>query len=373
MRRNATAPVPARPDHVTGAWAPPDEWGAANDGVDDVTRYATNAARPVRLLAMRVGLWMAVGLGCVGGVVGLVRPSGAETPPPAESPDSSAVPAAVAGTAELAVTAWLTADGEDHARMDALFVEPPDVQEAATDRMIVERAAVVAGRPLAEGYWTVTVAVDLIDTAVPSDEPEIDHSDGAADAAPGGEAADGDAAPEGEPEESIAEVTWYVEVGIVGDPGTGVAALATPAVLPGPPSPPEGWGVGDTGVEPLDPDDPVATMVTGFLEATLTGSGDPARYLAPGVEIPSSSRPTFSQVAVRSVVVSEIEPGVARARVQVVATTAQGSRQVTAYTIVAAERADRWEVRELGGAPVARRSTTEQQAGATSTTEMSGP
>jgi hypothetical protein len=287
-------------------------------------------------LAVRTGLWLAVGVGFVGGVAGLVgSPDAAPTGVVGELPASEGVPVAVAGTAEVAVTAWLTATAGDEERLAALFVAPPSVASSETDRLFVEQATTVGGHPLGDGYWTVTVAADVIEVPLPSDDDETDLD------------LDADA-------EAPPPVTWYVEIGVAGDPEVGLAAMTTPAVLPGPPPLPTGWSLhGPTAGRP-EADDPVVEMVDGFLSALLTSSSDPSRYLAPGVDVPASGPAPFTSITIDEIGVAQLEEPALAIHVWLSVTTPGGSRQSVFYEIVAAERDDRWEVLSLSGAPTVR-------------------
>ncbi|MGH2602068.1 MAG: hypothetical protein ACRDJ9_22110, partial [Dehalococcoidia bacterium] len=69
-------------------------------------------ARPRAQLAARVGLWTLVSLGAVGGVIGLVRPTGQGAAQATATTAPATMPPEVAGFAELAVTTWLEADAQ---------------------------------------------------------------------------------------------------------------------------------------------------------------------------------------------------------------------------------------------------------------------
>ena len=208
----ALAAPPVAPD---GYWGPEDD----DDEFEPIQPYAVRPVRPVTQLAARVGLWLAVGLGAIGGIAGLLRPV-----PRAATEDvvdatldavnldmGLGVPAPVAGTAERAVEAWLEAsDEEEKDDLRRLFVERPVLDNVDTSRITVLELQTVAGERLyRDGYWTVTVAVDLFETTTSG--------------------------------ETLPQTTWYVEVGIVGDVSDGLKALTTPAVVPAPLGVPDRW------------------------------------------------------------------------------------------------------------------------------------
>ena len=145
--------------------------------------------------------------------------------------------------------------------------------------------------------------------------------------------------------------TWYVEVGIVGDVETGLAALTTPGVLPAPPAAPEGWRRDDAGLPLADQDEQWAT-VDGFLRALLAGEGDPARYMAPGRSITTASQPPFVAVDVQVMTMAgNPEDGRVEVWVEADVETPGGVHRLVAYEIEMAQRQDRWEVVAVSGAP----------------------
>lgn len=313
--------------------------------------YLARPVRPMAQLGARVGLWSAVVLGCLGGLVGLAGPSD-EGPPPVveQSEDEGFVPAPVAGMAETAVEEWLAPgepdedEGEsDGERLDELFIERPSTTDVEAGRLSVQDITTVAGHRLDDGYWTVTVAAEVVEIVDDVAQPAT---------------------------------VWYVDVGIVGDPEGGLAALTTPAVVPAPP------GV-STDLRPSAPlpgppaeDDPVAGTVEGFLNALLAGDGDPSRYLAPRVTMTAANPAPFVDVELLEMAVEEVdrdqaseqdpeqareEEGDIRIWATVRGTTAGESSQVLAYELVAVERVDRWEILELSGAQTVERSEEREQ------------
>ncbi len=291
--------------------------------------YAVRPVRPAAQLAARIGLWTAVVLGCLGGIVGALRPAAEAAEPVVEQPgDDAAVPAPVAGVAELAVGEWLTATDDDEERLDALFVESVSLRGVDTERLSVDGLTTVAGRQVEEGYWAVTVAADVVELPASA----------TADAT-------------GEPP-APTTTTWYVEVGVVGAVDGGLSALTTPAVLPAPPAVADDWR-GTTGTSGRTPDanDPVVATVQGFLAALLTGEGDPSRYLAPGESIAAADPAPFTELTVLQMAITDVDDTRARAWTQVQVTTPGGSRQVVAYEVLVAQRVDRWDVVEISGVP----------------------
>jgi hypothetical protein len=272
--------------------------------------------RPLAQLAARVGLWSLVGLGCLGFFLALLG-AGAAAPPPAPVANAEGPPAGVAGFAEEATIAWLEATGDPADRASALFVDAPEPPSGPTTAS-VRRTTVVGARQIDGDYWAVTVAAVV-------DERDRDRA-------------------------TVGTSTLYAEVGVVVGPAGEMAAVGTPAVVPGPP--PLTIAVRAAGPTPGIPgvDDPVMVAAQGFLSALLTGTGDVSRYLAPGVEVTAVNPPPFTEVTVDRLSVSEID-GATRARVLAVATTAAGGRRTVGYELGIRERAGRWEITSISGAP----------------------
>jgi hypothetical protein len=328
--RNSSNDATAGGGPPAGAWGPPAFDPGPAPGIIDVEgpaseHYAVRPVRPAAQLAARIGLWTAVVLGCLGGIVGAVRPSAEAAAPVVEQFDDGAVvPAPVAGVAELAVGAWLTATVDDEERLDALFVENVSTRDIESERLTVAQLTIVAGRQVEDGYWAVTVAADVAEVA-------------SAPAVPG------------EPP-ATSTTTWFVEVGVVGEVDGGLSALTTPAVLPAPPAVAEEWQSNTSGRSP-EQNDPVVATVQGFLAALLTGEGDPSRYLAPGETIAAADPAPFAELVVLEMAITDLDDGRARVWTQVQVTTPGGSRQVVAYEVLVAQRVDRWEVVEISGVP----------------------
>lgn len=319
---------------------------------DDAERYVTRPVRPVVQILVRIGLWAAVGLGCVGGAFALLRPSdGGEGPVVEAAPDAGSVPAPVAGVAELAVEAWLTATEDDSDRLDALFVNRPDPRAADNEGVQVGQLTTVAGRQVGDGYWIVTVAAEVIETVDDQEQEEQDE-----DATPPDETPD-------EEEAGPRQTTWFVSVGIVGDVGGGLAALTTPGVIPASQTVDDGWGVALGEPRAAQSDDPLKLTVEAFLSALLAGRGEASRYLAPGVAIASADPPPFEEVVVEQLATQDVDESSVRVLVRARATTPGGAEQSLSYELVALARVDRWEISDFSAAPSARREPASDQQG----------
>jgi len=315
-------------------WAPPTappELGEYLLDDADIEAYRTRPARPWAQLLARAGLWTAVAFGCVGGGLSIVaRPASTAPQVALPGPGDEVVPAPVAGVAELAVEAWLTADDDQDEALDALFVERPSTTPSNEDPLTVRRVTTVAGGRQADGYWTVTLAVDI------SEDPPIDE--------------EGDPGSDAPPEPILS--TWYVEVGIVGDDAGGLAALTTPAVLPGRPPVSDGWSATVSSSARLDADDPITTTVDGFLRALLADGGDPSRYLSPGYTVLPADPVPFLGLEVEEVSADELGDGRTRALVSAVGITPGGFTTALTYEVMLTPASGRWEVVQYSGAPM---------------------
>lgn len=293
-----------------------------------LTAYRVSPVRPWSQMAARIGLWSAVGIGVVGGMLGVLRPPVQQVEAVVEQADAdTAVPAPVAGMAELVVQEWLTVDADgnrDEDVLDALFVEPIDGAGSSLGDLLVERVTTVSGQARHEGYWAVTVAADVVES-VP---------------VPAGEEGEVEARPS----------TWFVEVAIVGDAEGALAALTAPAVVPAPPEVTTGWRPSSENPRSAD-DGPLSTTVQGFLDALLAGDGDPSRYMAPGGEVSAVAPAPFELVELVELSADELSDGRTRVLAEVVATTPGGTTTGLTYEILLEEWADRWEISQFAGAP----------------------
>jgi hypothetical protein len=307
---------------------PPTSWAApGTDEPQGVQRYRTAALRPGAQAAARFGVWALVALGALGGCVGILRPPAAAPPPVSPDADGgTGVPAPVAGAAERAVAAWLTAGDEDGDLLESLYLDPPPAVDMDTDSLTVAGVATVAAREVDDGYWAVTVAAEVVEDMPQDDDGET-------------------------PDPVLA--TWYVEVGIVGDVERGLSALETPSIVPPPAAAADAWLPDRSSADTPTPDDPILVAVEGFLRAFLTGRGDPARYVAPGLDVPSLDPAPFAEAVVLQMAIARHDEATATVWTEVQVTTGGGARQVVAYDMALSQRAGRWEVAELPGVAAA--------------------
>lgn len=308
-----------------------------NDDTETVERTL-----PSRLIAYRAahwGLWSLVALGAVGGAASLVRPPSTAVASTVPAPNGDeGVPVDVAGFAELAVRHWVDAS-EESPDLDGLFVGDVELRGVDAGARRAVGASTVGARPIGEGYWAVTVAVEVLE------------ADTAGVLVPAG--------------------VWHVEVGIVrGDDGS-LGAVGTPALVPAPATA-ASLGVAGPALRARQADDPLAAAVEGLLGAMLTGTGDLARYLAPDTLLTPVDPPPFSTVVVERIAATDGRSGTV-VRVQVRATSAAGHDQVLGYEVALAERAGRWEARSVSGAPTLEPTTPSVPSSPASTAPTEPP
>jgi hypothetical protein len=281
--------------------------------------YSADPVRPWVLVGTRVLLWGAVAVGAAGGVVGCLGKTRVPPAPVVEtSADPALVPPQVTATAEHIVERWLTATTDDEEQIAVLFVEPPDLPATLAGRYVVDVRS-VASSVAGDRYWSVTVAVEMEQ----SDETEATEPTGDAD---GSTSAD-----PGADEQVSGPFTWYVEIGIVGDPRRGLKAHRTPALMP-PPSPPADDRASTSSPwRPAEQDDELVQTIDGFLDALLAGQGDPDRYFVEELDIRAVDPAPLEDVRVVEVAEEETDGGVTRAQVRVEGVLAGGTEQSLAY------------------------------------------
>lgn len=303
--------------------------GGHGDGGEDLATESSEPRRPAlpQVLVTRLAtlaLWALVVFGALAGFAALAGGSGAAPPTPVVEATSSSV--GPEGFAELYVAAWLEAgEGEEEA-LKALYPDAPPMRDVDAGSTYAARTATVAAEDLGEGYWSVTVAAEVLvavvdEAASPQDEP------GAAGYRRHG--------------------AHFYRVGVVDDDGRYVAT-SLPAEVPAP-SLAEVPPLAGLGLERPKADDPIATAVGQFLAAYLAGEGEIERYITPGAPVRSVDPAPFSAVEVTRLARGEPDgpeaPIVVRA--EATATTAAGGVQILHYALELSERQGRWEVRQV--------------------------
>ncbi|MFF4482943.1 conjugal transfer protein [Streptomyces sp. NPDC001520] len=286
----------------------------------------SEAAVPVRML--RVRRWVRLGRVVVWGalIAGpaalVIMAASSETAPiihktPVPQQVRSADPS---GFAELFVTLWLRSDsrseesaGERRLRAMAPGVDLPEPREGAQPD--VDRVVAVRSASLSRGAWSVTVAA-----------------------------------------QSGEQVRYFaVPVVASGDSGEAFVVAAAPARLAGPSAaraPESAYRV------PVPEGSELASTLSEFLTAYLTGVGETDRYLAPGVRLAPVDGPRYERVEVEQVsaddaaVKGPVPENGTRARIQarVRAVDAEATWPL-AYSLRMSARDGRWEVASVDTGP----------------------
>jgi hypothetical protein len=261
-------------------------------------------------------LWVLVVLGAVSGVAALARPGPRSA---SAAPPTAASPVAASGWAELYVSAWLAAGDGDEDQLRPFFPEVPSLTGVRSGGLWAARTAAVAAAETAPGYWSVTVAADVM----------------AADEAGGW-------TPAG---------TRYYRVAVASTPSgaalvsTGLPAqVAAPALARSP-----RLVFQSAGQVPVD----LGDSVERFVAAYVAGDGELARYVAPGSPLRPVRPAPYAKVEISSVALDgPVVPGrPVRVLASVRATDPAGRVAFLSYPLALAARDGRWEVTELLAVP----------------------
>ncbi|MFJ5120918.1 conjugal transfer protein [Kitasatospora sp. NPDC088548] len=253
----------------------------------------------------------------------------------ASAPPVNVIPAPT-GYAELFIDLWLRGDAQSASGSDSLRAMAPGVDLPAPadgSRLSVQRVVAVRSSPMGGHTWLVTVAATLAGTAqrpAPADTQS----------------------PAGVTQSAGPLVVRYfaVPVSMTRGPASGgspdalavtsaPAQVAGPAALSGADTEPYGTQVGSG---------PLQQAVAEYLAAYLTGVGESARYVTPGVRIPAAgavySKVELQGLAARTPVPpSPADGAVLEVQAQVRATDSTGQWPLT-YPLRLKARAGRWEV-----------------------------
>lgn len=226
--------------------------------------------------------------------------------------DAATAPPGLEGFAEMFVATYLTAAGDDGAaELRRFYAAGPEGSALHGIDRWVTRTAAVAVDERSPGQWHVTVAADVL------------SFDGT------GYRRDG--------------VHHYL-VGVV-ESTAGLAATSLPARVPAPPPAPIAAMTGGAAI-----DDPsVHALVTGFLDAYLTGAGDLRAY-ASG-DIVAGVPDAFVTVAVTDITGLVDPAGLLRLRVRGTATEADGGTLPIEYQLAVVAENATMRVAEIAAPP----------------------
>jgi hypothetical protein len=315
--RRGGAPEPARVDSDADLGVLGEPIGQ-QDGAKP--QWTGSAAATTR--AMTATLWCLLAAGPVALGLQVATPQPPPAPVAAGTGDTVASERAAAGAfAQDFVTTWLsTARGGENA-LEAFGVDAAGV--TLSEHPWTVSAATISGITRVEDHlWSVTVAATVATTG--SEPPE----------------------------------RRYFQVPVLYADGGAVRAQTLPSPVAGPAvAEPAPLGYRYRAV----PTEPVAAAAGEFLAALLTGSGDVARYVAPGAPVTAITPPPYRSVEIEEVLADQEPPagGVApgngeQRHLLVTAAATAGERQTVTvqYALTMAARDGRWEVQGIDPAPV---------------------
>ena len=219
-----------------------------------------------------------------------------------QTADSATAPAPVGDFAELFTSLHLTGLTSPTDMAQLYSGESP----ATATGMWVNRSAAVAIRPLDDGLWVATVAVDALELV-----------DGAYEAAG----------------------LQYFEV-TIDSSGNRPVAISAPARIPAPAaSPASGASPAFAGTVPPDQ----LAAVTAFFETYLTGRGELARYVSTTAQIPVFATAPYESISMAATAADSL----GRIRVDIDAVTASGGKQHLQYVAELTFERGVWEVADL--------------------------
>jgi hypothetical protein len=145
--------------------------------------------------------------------------------------------------------------------------------------------------------------------------------------------------------------TWFFEVGVARGANELLTAVTAPALVPAPVGRDGSRRIAGRPLGTPRPDDPVAVAVEGFLTSFLTGRGDASRFLALGYTLPPLTPVPFIDAQVEGLAINGQPDGAAQVRATVTGTSPNGAVYHLAYALRLVERAGRWEIQAMSGAP----------------------
>lgn len=341
-----------------------------------------------RAAATRAGIWASLAAGWLGLAGSLALPQIAQGAPvvQATAPPTIAPPT---GYAEQFVDLWLRGTPEGQSS-DALRAMAPTVdapRPTGLARASVQKVVAVRSVPMGGRTWQVTVAATMVlPSAAQGDGDAQSSAQGSAQSpaqssAQGGAGAQGRGAQPGVSAQPGELTVRYFAVPVqmvrsgssAGAPDS-LAVVAAPALVAAPPVLP--------GADPVQraysasiSDGPIRQTVTDYLSAYLTGRGDSARYLSPGVRVPAPGSP-YSKVTVETLSAAGAVPSapvdgtVLEVQAEIRATDAVGEWPLT-YPLRLQARAGRWEIAAL--APATSSSSSSSSSAGVSSSPQPAP
>lgn len=243
----------------------------------------------------------------------MLRPQDSAAAPEPTITAPPAAPAGISGFAELYVATYLTGTGEgSEDALDAFTGE-----ELALDGMVphtryVVRAETIDLNTRTEGYWTATVATEVLDLSEDGYVP--------------------------------AGLQFYAVAIVKGE--SGFAAVGLPSRV----SPPKPSEIGGVARVEADPTADQQIVAAGFLDALLTGTTEIGRFLTPESHLLAIDPPPYTSIEMtdlRTATVADLT----YLRAVVAVTSASGHRQNLEYTLELAHNSRVWLVHAMYPGP----------------------
>jgi hypothetical protein len=237
----------------------------------------------------------------------------------ATAADRPADSSGASGFAELFIATYLDA-GEDSTTGLERFVDGITLDGVEAGSWSVVRTTSLGAEEIAPGYFSVTVAAELITHTTGSDSTSV-------------------AEPVG---------MLFYSIGVA-EADSGWTVVGLPSLMPAPAR----VSAPDLLVDRLHgiDDSSLTDMVARFLSAYLTGEGELTRYLAPSASVVGVRPSPFSAVEVLRSGLAENKQGGTVVALVARATDAAGRAQLLEFWLAVSQRDGRWEVTEVLAAP----------------------
>jgi Conjugative transposon protein TcpC len=270
--------------------------------------------RPWAVRAATLALWLMVGVGALGGI-GSMATRSAATPTSVAKPPSST--ADVEGFAQLFVTAYLEAGQGTESSLKPFYPGTVNLSQIEAGQLYVSQTVSLGARAIGPGYWSVTVAADVLG------------------------ARDGAYQPLG---------LRFYSVGVIRI-GDAFVATSAPSEVPAPIT--AALPKLRVGTPTFPKSDPITQAIDHFFQAFLAGQGEVDRYTAPDSGIRAVRPAPFPTVSLELVglLPTDASQTAYLAQVEVRGTDADGRQQVLDFALELDRRAGLWEVSRLLPAP----------------------
>ncbi|WP_157877464.1 conjugal transfer protein [Streptomyces odonnellii] len=252
-----------------------------------------------------------------------------------------------AGFAEMYVAAYLDAGEGSEEELAVFYPDAASLDLSGPAGAVrVQRVAAVGVKDVSVQYWTVTVAVRVLQ---PSPQNGAQQDEGQVEAS-------------GAVKEVAQQRYFQVAVFARKAGGQDLVATTLPAEVASPTAG-EGPGLEYGSVRAATGSDPAVGTLRAFFGAQLAGQGEVSRYVSPGAVLDAVRPAPYRQVRITQIAVAGRDSDVpelgdpqgaevAQLLVQVEAQRPDGVVRPLAYAVDLRGRDGRWEVAAVGGAPL---------------------